>query len=894
MRAAALAVASTFRREELAALAGGLVLVPENLHHLARLEWLAVLSHCGIPRGNRTFLQSSARALLDGPVGAWAAHGDDPCECLATQTFTFHGGNHVFVAPYPDSLFSLRLIATAILRFERLSTTFVNDASSCIQAFCAISDLVVSNAGLRRNQSVPPATAGINIPSDARLKELMAAVRISGRAIEELCQRTGLAGRGVDGPSMLTGCPDATSLPDDPFDVQLIINSPFLHLGDGIVVLAPHRLAEALVNRILRLSRVTGDAPVLAEAFHELQVVEVDRNLDHLGLRRLSSVLRPWLELKDMIVSHSFFQCDLDKAIHVAVASPALALSANETKFEWNSATLNEELRLAREAASRWFADEAPFISRWLSLVVIGSFGLESTVLVSHPRSDETDILTFFASDLEAIAAAELDYRSPLIFWKYSRSVRELESHGRIWTTSPLDQFAAWAMRSRSFWATYDVVAIECGLGRSLHEKAIKRLDWHAVPSWEQGRTIEVCNADGSAFPILLPRNMDPDRLRIAVEMPKVTIWVLATEHLGNKGDDRRSWFEFGRMLAYWLCESSALLVERFSRLGDRCDVVVVEFQYLQNDVASPSELGYLIERKSPTGLFVRIHPRFLQSYDDTNAREREFVDVLVRAVLALPGSGTGEPSLPEFIDQIAPLGVKRMVHAINTAETPEFIGVQSLPSPRVPDPADRIWIQRNTMEKLPIPGGHCRGAAAREWLNRAVAAEYAALRSLLSRFELGELSRRLMTNNESLVHEEAEARLTLPSHLACYRSAEDMTKRLLEEGSRRASAMLATRFLLEHVVAEPAGSDQHVSDADMDELLAMGSEIIKMGVASDVAHFGLAEVIVRKEDGELLIDGGTYDEATHGSLLAFTREVIDHEQARVTVGRRGTPRRDP
>ena len=98
-RAAALTAASAFRRAELAALAGGLVLVPENLHHLARLEWLAVLSLCGIPRGNRTFLQSSAQALLDGAVGTWAAHGDDPCECLATQTFTFHGGNHIFVAP---------------------------------------------------------------------------------------------------------------------------------------------------------------------------------------------------------------------------------------------------------------------------------------------------------------------------------------------------------------------------------------------------------------------------------------------------------------------------------------------------------------------------------------------------------------------------------------------------------------------------------------------------------------------------------------------------------------------------------------------------------------------------------------------------------------------------
>jgi hypothetical protein len=150
------------------------------------------------------------------------------------------------------------------------------------------------------------------------------------------------------------------------------------------------------------------------------------------------------------------------------------------------------------------------------------------------------------------------------------------------------------------------------------------------------------------------------------------------------------------------------------------------------------------------------------------------------------------------------------------------------------------------------------------------------------------------MTNNESLVHEEADTRLTLPSHLACYRSAKTMIKRLVEEGPRRASAMLATRFLLEHVVAEPTRGERHVSDADFDELLALGGEIIKMGLASDVAHFGLAKVTVAREDGELLIDGGTYDEATHGSLLAFTQEIVDREQARISVGTRRTSRRIP
>ena len=891
-RDAALAAASRYRQEELAALAGGLALVPENLHHLAQLEWLAVVSLCGVPQGNRSFLQSSATSLLEGPVGAWVGRYDDPCDALATQTFTFHGGNHVFVDPYPESLFSLRLLATAILRFDRFSADFVNQATFLIQGFCAISDLIVSRAALGRNQCVPAPTRSLNIPSDVRLRELMAAVRIGGRELDELCQRAGLAALGAGGLGRLAERTDVARLPDDPCDVKQILDSPLLRLGDEVIVLAPHRLAEALVNRLLGLSAATDNASPLAEAFHELQVIEVDRNLEHLGLRRQSAVLRPWSESKDAIVSHSIFQCDLDKAIHVAVVSRALAPPGNEPTSAWNSPAVDEELRLAREAVPRWLVQQAPSISGWLSLVVIGGFGLESTIFVSRPKPDEPDILLFFGSDLEAIVGADLDDRSPLLFWKYSRSVRELETRAEIWATAPLDQFGAWRMRSRSFWTTYDTVWVEAGLGRTLHEEAIKRRDWHALPSWEPTRTIEVCNADGSGFPILLPRNMDANRLRIAVELPNLIVWILASEDLGNKGDDRLSWFDMGKMIAYWLWESSTCLVDEFTRLGNRCNGVVVEFQLLERSVTVPSEAGYQIERASSSRLFARIHPRFLERYDNTNATEREFVGNLVRAVLALPGLGSGDTELPEFIDKIAPLGVKRMIHIINTAEEPEFISAQCLPKPRYPDPADCIRIQRKVLATLSIPGDQASGEAATKWLNQAVGAEYADLRSLVGRFEVGDLRRRLLINNESLVHEDAEARLTLPSHLACYRSAATMTKRLLEEGPRRASALMATRFLLEHVVAEPTGGNRPASDADLDEMLALGREIIRMGVASDVAHFRLAKVSVTKDEGELMIDGGTYDEASHGSLLAFTREIIDHEKAREEVGRSRTSRR--
>jgi hypothetical protein len=74
-----------YRHDELAALAGGLALIPANLHYLARLETLAMCAVVPGPRGRRAATRTSARKLLNEVLGAWVGHLADPCETLATE-----------------------------------------------------------------------------------------------------------------------------------------------------------------------------------------------------------------------------------------------------------------------------------------------------------------------------------------------------------------------------------------------------------------------------------------------------------------------------------------------------------------------------------------------------------------------------------------------------------------------------------------------------------------------------------------------------------------------------------------------------------------------------------------------------------------------------------------
>ena len=113
-RATALAAIRELQLDELASLAGGLVLLPCNLHHLARLESLAMCAVAGISRGRQTISHTFARKLLNESMATWLGHDDEPCETLATESFTYNGGTHILVAPHPETLFALRILSEVI------------------------------------------------------------------------------------------------------------------------------------------------------------------------------------------------------------------------------------------------------------------------------------------------------------------------------------------------------------------------------------------------------------------------------------------------------------------------------------------------------------------------------------------------------------------------------------------------------------------------------------------------------------------------------------------------------------------------------------------------------------------------------------------------------------
>ncbi len=894
---AALSGMRVFDRDEIAALAGGLVLVPKNLHHLARLESLALCAVAASPTGTRLFSRTSARKLLNGLFADWVGFADDPCEVLATEAFTYNGGTHILISPEPNSLFALRLLSVLIARSEKLSPSYRHIATGLVQGICALSDLVVSRAGLQRNAKVPPIEKDISVPPQNDLNRILSAVRIKKAELDYLLTRTMLRIVDIESICLATVGLSLSSVPHETEHLQV---RPLLRLKDEIVILAPHRLTEALVHRIVQLATEMGVHETLANEYHLRTFLVVDSHLLRLGLRSISDGLPARTNLSDVLVTHAIYRCDNDKVLHVAVVSDALHVGGAGIGAEWSMSELEEEIISARVAVRSWLANATPPDSEWLSLVIIGGIGRTFNISMATPPLNEPALLVFSAAELETIVLAEGAECSPLLLWRYAQARRDLESNCEFFSWSPLDAYAFWHDRDYVFPANVNMLMVDSSFGRGLREHAVAKYDWHAIPTPRWNGTIEVGLAEGPEQPIYVPRGSQGSRLEIAVERPGLVMWVVSPADFDLvKQENRANWLDVGRMIAYWLSEFSGHLAVEFANLGTASAVVIVEFSILAQRKTEDREVEhYRITPISPRAVRVEIYLTFVESYDDTNAVERAFGADLARCILLL-GDMTADSvaaAVELALDTVAPIGVKRMMHCINTGQIPEFIGAAMLPRPRYAHPADCAAVRKVVLKALPLPNEMATNESVVSWLNDAVGIIYREMCDLLAGLNSQDLLKRLQVNNEALVHEDSVHEVTLSSQLACFRAFDSVKERLLRKGTRHVTASMVTRFLIEHVAAEPPCGVQLVSDLTFETLLAMGLEIVKLGIASDVARFELANVRLREDEGDLFIDQGSYEDAARGTLLDHAQErfVREIERERVQIPRRSTETGEP
>jgi len=687
---------------------------------------------------------------------------------------------------------------------------------------------------------------------------------LSAASFDGLCR-----GTAVDREDALRFCAVPSARPLHPAfgSVERLQVTPLVTVRDRYVVVAPHLIAQALAHHVVALAEELGESAQLADELHFASFFALDDAFQRLGMSRVDAPRRSTAPTPGSIVSHILYQCDRDKLHHVVLASDALHPGSR-----WTTDAIANELHAARDRLPSLIERLEPPVNEWRSTVVLSGTGREFEFSV------ERDLAKVFAlADCEVIA--EVDGRDPLVLWKHHVALDD-PSTPKLASFSPLDTYALWRAWDRRFTPDDDgvnLVSVAPDLAATMRRDAVLRRDTQALP-WEHGRLLEVALSEGPERPVYLSRRSGPSRFELAVITPPAVVWFVASPNESEAAEP--SLPEFGRMAAFWLSEFALELGPKLPRRAEP-DVVVVRLVWV--DTAVP----YAID-VDPHSLEVQIGRGFLAAYDDTNAFERGFAAALATAVFAAVGLSTPEVEVQAVLDVVAPSGVKRMLHAVHAMQQPA-LSHDRLPPPRLLQDFDvhrarRIGLGDSTVGRLD-------GDDARTWLNARVSRLYTALRADLAEHEGADVLDHLLEHYEALVRADDIRDLTFGSVLACAERVPALHRELEEQIGRHARAASASRFLIEHVVAEPPAGVRRFSVAKLDQWLALGAEIIGLGYASDVSRYQLADVKVRIGRCGYSLDLDGFDAAITEGRGQHHRERLALEGSRVRVPGTGAPR---
>ena len=834
----------------LASVIGGLLLLPKNLHHVHRFQALANMVAAGRARGKRDVTAKGLQRVHEA-LGEWTGIMDDPWPNLAVEAFVYHGGTHLFIPGGIDTLFVLRALARAAEGISEPRSDFAPRAARIIQFACALSDDLLSTVAAKRNEMVPD-PSGVSLPGGQRLRALREAVCLAPERFGRLRSTAAVSRQDAERFCRSIGSVDE---PDPRLSHLFLTHTPLVRRGDEVVAVAPHLLAEAAVRAVLDLSRETGSDQNLSERFHLVSFIMADEALELLRLRAITPPRKSFTSPAGSHVSHVIYQCDRDKAHHVMFASDGLV---GDCAGKWDTTLLATELTTAQEALPAILRQVHPHVSAWTSIVVTTGIGRDFSL-----RLHRSPIRTWAinSGDVEAIAYAE--ERDSLLIWKFQDGLEEAEKGALLSSWSPLDTYSLWRRLGRRFVGDQDgppmSISIPADMGMVVRGDAATKRDWRGLVSWNQGTLVEVGLAEDRALPVYLPRYPSRQRICVAVETSGPLVWFTtpAGRDLGVRSEIMRTHAEIGRMFSFWCAELSSYLDESLAAFPTH-DPIVVEYEYF--DEGGPvHENGYLVESQKGVPIRVAIAHRFYETYNDTNAAERRLVAVVMTTILAAAGVEGAEDLVRGALDAVAPVGPKRMLHAIPLDRHPALQGGKSLPRERHVDDFD-LHRARAIARSSDVVGQTLRGDECRHWLNAAVGRMYDALRSDIALYAGSSLVQQLLARHEALVLEGAQRDMMLTSILACAERLPKAREQIVTQINRHARASVATRFLVEFVAAEPPQGAMELSTATFDAWLALAAEIIELGAASDVAKYELADVSIRLGRTAYELDLGGYD----------------------------------
>lgn len=887
---------SSYDPIDLLATIGALNLMPENADRAIRLEAFA---HAAASLPERRGKPPIGRKQLyrfcnTKPLGnGFIPQSEDPCANLFTQAFPFHGGSFlVFPGNAGEATFILRHLMYAIFG---LSDPFPDaaygyQAQALLSGMLAVSTEIAHRAGLDRGIApISMQNGKVVLPDQQRLDTLKQAVVFSQEEFAALLDQAGVEVTALDGLIQPVG---QVTLRDYQVKHGNLLTHPLIRTKTQIIIALPGTVVAATNHTLIQMAVERGVGDELAKRYAQAAWNTLLEALSYLDIKPGSLPLPSLPALpcsQDMLL-----RFDTDKLLYVSLLTdPFTDFESHEVFGTWPVETLSTALKERLQVIEKFVFSQSGAANELLVLSVVQGSGRWHEVRVSQSAKAPSFFLGMSVAALQTIAF--LERGDPLVLWKFVRASWQLQDRMPVIAPTLLDEFAVYRSWDHRYpvSALAEPVIVQFALHGEgdLNREMLVQEDWHAIPFSPQSAVEVMRLYEKHGVPLYRLRGLWGAPKYVAVEGLPLPIWIIGTRDEESESDAASDFAsEFLPMIAYWLWQFTPSLTPLIRPLAKAYTVLQIvlilpkEEDWQQQADNVPFSVGSPLEvlPDRTTGVLQITLAPVLKPLFERGDNEGE--RVLMRAVLQgirafLPESersGMDDDAITTILERHAPLGLKKMMLVFELNDAPDQ-DPRDLPPYRKVQQGD-VKELVNEMTVALAQEGFPPLRVKEEWTGlyqRIVGWHFHELKKLVASLHPEGLLEWLVRYHETITYETTRYHLSIPTRLECFSSVPAMIEELRQEIPDASAARLASRFVIEYVVAQPPSGLRPMSLSVYDRLQALAAHIVNFGFESDLIHLNLVDPA--KTEGGFLTAREQYMQAREARLAAFASDHIAH-----------------
>lgn len=690
------------------------------------------------------------------------------------------------------------------------------------------------------------------VPEEEVLKVTIESCFLNRQAIE-----TSLNSRGV--PIEVTD--EFILLRENVKDQDSLLYRPLLDLGGAILVHSPVNLVSALYYYLWKLAAEQGYAGQLNSLYQTECLLMVKRGVFHLGWEKVNLSFVD-TELENVLL----FSMDSDKLAVVMYFPDEVTtqnFSASDPMERLGDFAVGIKVKQQMQMVNGLLDSSALASHIRMFIAVIGNSGREGNAIIDVP---EMPFLMFSLYDWMVLCHGGEDYHA-LTLWYFYQARKQFLLQYDMAGVSLVDLFALFLEHQESFYLSNEQVEhfrIDPALTDSFLKTAEKKMATMVLPYRDPSYS-------GTNFlPVLLLDKYDQVYAgdpatgvyhHLAITGFPQTIWFKPADeqqYYTYESGDKGFFQELMKMAAYWFNQVQSDLEHILDGLNTEVidvQVGISDPERFFNPITEPFDFGVdhepVVIRVTGTGLSMNFSSAFAELLDfPDNRGERYFLSQLLTTFNLIAGQRglTVSLGVNEVIERVAPLGRKKKLTILNAVTDARLLGdylgkakylngyqtncvldglIDGLEPdflaalPQLTDKEEKLKFLSKLIFKTLIP----------------------KLRTGLSGVDSEALLSRLIGRYEAIVNRKKAQEMRVPTVRDCYPEHYAFyIEQVQERNMEIAEASVAYRCLIEFISAEQHSGQKVIAESLIDELLAIMSTIIGLGIVSDELYFDLSK----------------------------------------------------